>query len=660
MSDKGSDLDVFDGLAKKPVSHPPGPPGNSVPAARKKTLLGLPSPGAPPPPPGSKSSLAPPPPPSHSSISARPNTGLGFPAPPPPPGSPRSMPPPLPSSPANAAPPLPGAPPPPPGLGSTLRLPSTPPPPPGPSQPRLAAVPPVPPPGVSARPAPPPPPVPPAPGGPVDIDWDDDDEKTAIYDKAGDEAASQSMFKGPLPAAGLPPSKAPPPPPTPASLPPPSSARVGNAAALLSAPMGRTEPPRPPFSRPPAPPPPSLPVSKPRPTAPAMPSPLPPRPELLRADALPNLRGGNRKVAMIAAAVLAVALLGALVLLMLPSKGTLVVNVSGPNNKSLDAVRVDVDGEKKCESSPCKIADLSAGIHSIKVSAPGYGDATKPIKIKAGDEELLDISLSSSSGGTGVRVTGEGTGLKLFVDGQEIGPLPAEVKDLKPGEHTIKVAGNDRYEPLEKRVTVEADKIEDVGPVKLKVLKGLANIQAGDNAEGAKVVLVSGSERRPIPTVPIKIDITTDKSYTLEATRKGFATFTQPISFDDGEAEKNFVINLQSEGSEPVAAASDSSPAPASRPSSALSRALATNAGPAAKPAAASKPAAGGGGKLNANSIPVSKVIVDGVPQGQTPKIGLNVSAGQHTVMFIHPEKGRKVKTVTVKPGETATAIVRF
>jgi serine/threonine-protein kinase len=496
------------------------------------------------------------------------------------------------------------------------------------------------------------PPAPPAPGaGPVDIDWDDDDEKTAIYDKAGDEAASKSMFKGPLPAAGMPASKAPPPPPppTPASLPPPSSARVGNAAALLSAPATRTDPPKPAFSRPPAPPPPSIPVSKPRPiTAPAMPSPLPARPDAFRAEAMPNLRGGNRKVALIAAAVLAVALVGALILLVLPSTGTLVVTVSGPGNKALDAVQISVNGEKKCESSPCKIADLSEGIHSVKVTAPGYASAAKGVKVKSGDEELLDMTLASASGGTGVRVTGEGTGLKLFVDGQEVGPLPAEVKDLSPGEHTIKVAGNDRYEPFEKRVTVEADKLEAVGPVKLKVLKGLANITAGDNADGAKVVLVSGDERRPIPTIPIKIDITTDKSYTLEATKKGYATFTETISFDDGEAEKNFVISLQSEASEPVAA--NDSPAP-SRPSFLPSKA------PSDKPPAK---AAGGGGKLNANSIPVSKVIVDGVPQGQTPKMGLNVSAGKHTVMFVHPEKGRKVKTVTVKPGETVTAIVRF
>ena len=64
MSDKGSDLDVFDGLAAKKSSRgasaPPPPPSNS--AVAKKTLLGLPAPPGPPPLPGSRSSSTPPPP----------------------------------------------------------------------------------------------------------------------------------------------------------------------------------------------------------------------------------------------------------------------------------------------------------------------------------------------------------------------------------------------------------------------------------------------------------------------------------------------------------------------------------------------------------------------------------------------------------------------
>src|SRR5690606_36808692 len=218
----------------------------------------------------------------------------------------------------------------------------------------------------------------------------------------------------------------------------------------------------------------------------------------------------DRAMAAAAVVLLVAGLLAVVALLVLPSKGTLIVTAAGPGNKALDAVKVLVNGEKRCDGSPCRIEELESGTHMVKVVAPGYQEtADTAVKIESGEEAVLNLKLAASSGGTGIRVSAEGSGLKLFVDGHEIGPLPANVKDLTPGEHTIKVAGSERYEPYEQKVSVEADEIQSIGPLKLKVIKGLATINAGDNADDAKVLLESGSERRPIPSLPIKIDIAT-------------------------------------------------------------------------------------------------------------------------------------------------------
>jgi hypothetical protein len=56
----------------------------------------------------------------------------------------------------------------------------------------------------------------------------------------------------------------------------------------------------------------------------------------------------------------------------------------------------------------------------------------------------------------------------------------------------------------------------------------------------------------------------------------------------------------------------------------------------------------------------VSKVVLDGKPLGSTPKVGVSVPAGSHTVTFIHPDLGKKSVTVQVKAGETKTAAVKF
>ena len=54
-----------------------------------------------------------------------------------------------------------------------------------------------------------------------------------------------------------------------------------------------------------------------------------------------------------------------------------------------------------------------------------------------------------------------------------------------------------------------------------------------------------------------------------------------------------------------------------------------------------------------------SKVVLDGRPLGSTPKVGVSVSAGSHTVTFITAD-GKKSVTVQVKAGETKTAAVKF
>jgi hypothetical protein len=347
---------------------------------------------------------------------------------------------------------------------------------------------------------------------------------------------------------------------------------------------------------------------------------------------------------------------GAAAYTLMPKKGSLVVSVSGPGGKAIDGVQVYVDGSQRCDASPCQVTDLPRGVHFVKVAAAGYTTtAPKAIKINAGEESAENAELTRGSEGSGLKVFAEGAGLKLSVDGKDYGPLPQEIKDLAPGEHSIKIDGGERYESEERRVVVETDKVNTIEP-KLKVKKGLATIKAGSNADGAKVLLVSGSERRPVPALPLRVDITSDKPYSIVASKKGFNDFKQNIEFEDGQAERTFVVDLglasapdasaPEKGAEGAASPKHSSPAPA----------------PAPKPApVAEKPAAPAGkGTININSIPVSNVILDGKPLGPTPKVGVSVSPGLHTVIFVHPEHGRKAKSVNVEAGKTAAAVVRF
>lgn len=78
------------------------------------------------------------------------------------------------------------------------------------------------------------------------------------------------------------------------------------------------------------------------------------------------------------------------------------------------------------------------------------------------------------------------------------------------------------------------------------------------------------------------------------------------------------------------------------------------------EPAPSSPTARAACGLLSLNSIPYSRVVVDGRPLGDTPRVGVPVSPGLHSIVFIHPEHGRKIKHVEVAAGATALVVVTF
>src|SRR5690606_22594220 len=125
--------------------------------------------------------------------------------------------------------------------------------------------------------------------------------------------------------------------------------------------------------------------------------------------------------------------------------------------------------------------------------------APKAITIEARKDTTTDFTLtpSKTAVGTGFKVAGNQPGVKLVVDGKDIGPLPQELRDLEPGEHKLKLVGGDRYAPVEKTISVAKDEIVDVGNVTLKVVKGKATINLG--TPGARVYLVSGKDRKEVP-----------------------------------------------------------------------------------------------------------------------------------------------------------------
>jgi len=303
------------------------------------------------------------------------------------------------------------------------------------------------------------------------------------------------------------------------------------------------------------------------------------------------------------------------------------------------------------------VTDVEAKNHAIRAAAPGFAEmAARLVKVESGEETPVNIELAVGTAGTGISVKGSAPGLKLIVDGKEIGPLPQELTDLSPGGHDIEISGSPYFAPFKRTISVTANAMLTVEPA-LTLEKGQLRVELGKNAEGAEILLYGGKKPAKLHKLdlPQNIDIPADGDYRIVAKKSGYADFEKKIEFTPDAPERTITIALEEESSS-SSSSSDSSSKPSSRATSSSSSTSHSSA-PREAPAAA---AATGQGTLNINSSPISNVILDGRPLGQTPKIGVKVKAGSHTVVFVHPQHGRKSQTVNVAPGQTAVAVARF
>ena len=388
----------------------------------------------------------------------------------------------------------------------------------------------------------------------------------------------------------------------------------------------------------------------------------PPMPNRLEATQL--VRPPASRAGLIATVIVVAAVVTGLAIMVMPRTGRIAINVTDPKGASVPRVEIFVDGKKQCDTAPCVVDQVGAGAHQVKVLAPGYdAPPDKTVDVEARKDTSLDFSLSATSArvGTGIKIAGNQPGVKLYVDGKEVGPLPQELFSLSTGDHKIRLAGTDRYAPIERNVVVAQGEVQDLGDQTLKVVKGKATIEL--DTPGAKVSIVSGNDRREFPTLPIAVDLDTSKGWALEASKPGFVDYRQVVSFDDGQAEKTFKISL-----DPKQAVAMAAPAPQPAPAAAAPRFTPAVAKPAKEPSpppasddSPKETASAGESFLNINSLPASSVTLDGKPIGSTPKVHVAVSAGSHTVVFVNADQGLKKQiNVTVGAGETRPAIAKL
>jgi hypothetical protein len=250
-----------------------------------------------------------------------------------------------------------------------------------------------------------------------------------------------------------------------------------------------------------------------------------------------------------------------------------------------------------------------------------------------------------------VKASAKQQGVTVVVDGRALGALPLELKDLSPGGHSIVFEGGDRYLPRKTTVTLAPGEVKELEPVSLVVTNGAATFDV--KTAGASLALVAADERRELVDYSHPVEIDNSKSWLLEASKPGYKKVTLPVTFED-QAEKTFVVALEeaSEHPAPPAVAAVQPDVP---------RAVAPKAPQATEPSGSNKTEATASGNctLSIDSTPAAHLTLDGRPVGNTPRMGMSIPAGTHSLMFVS-ERGKRATIVTCKSGEQKAVNVQL
>lgn len=271
-------------------------------------------------------------------------------------------------------------------------------------------------------------------------------------------------------------------------------------------------------------------------------------------------------------------------------------------NTSFAGIAVTIDGVRR-GVTPLDV-ELPPGQHVVEL-VTDRGRRSIPVTIKSGGQTSLFLELPGggppAAGNGELLVRTEPPGSSVTVDGRSVGRSPVSVADLAPGPHIV-VLGNQSGSVTE-RVLIEPGRATSL-------LVPMGDRQAPGAAAGWIAV-----------ASPADVQV-------FEGDRFLGSNRIDKIMMPVGRHDLDIV-------NEPLGYRER--------------RSVQVTAGQVAN-IRLNWP----NGTLAINAMPWAEVFVDGMPVGETPIGGIQVSIGVHEVVLRHPELGERRATVTVTTGSPA------
>jgi serine/threonine protein kinase len=263
--------------------------------------------------------------------------------------------------------------------------------------------------------------------------------------------------------------------------------------------------------------------------------------------------------------------------------------------------------------------------------------------------------------------------------------LPSRIRGITSGPHKVAIDAPPGFMSQNQAVDVDLGKAQKV-EIQLQPIAGIHG-EFESSPPGATVSLIVDGKREALGASPAKSALDPRKTYQVLFEKAGYVSVNRPVTFT-GALEEKVAVNLEKAGAVVADAGSATqvaapithpnppptttaivSPPPVSHPVTPPAAhdhvATATTDTPKTNAATdggdvASKPS--GDGTLLLGSKPPCDILVDGSSTGQhTPQRDMKLSAGKHKITLVNDELGiKETFTVDIKPGQTEKQIKDF
>ena len=208
-----------------------------------------------------------------------------------------------------------------------------------------------------------------------------------------------------------------------------------------------------------------------------------------------------------------------------PESGSVLISAD------ISGAQILIDGTPR-GTTPTVIEGLAPGKHTVELRAnePNLKPVIKEIFITAGQRAVLNASFKGSFTGGTLRVMCNVPACQISIDGEVIGPSPAE-KNVSPGEHIVEASAAG-HQKTQQTVSVEAGKTKVIS---LDMTGAPGKIVVQTSAQGA-IVIVDGEEKGAPPVV---INDAPAGAHAIVIRASGYQEFRTTCQVGPGPCEVN-------------------------------------------------------------------------------------------------------------------------